>query len=502
METLDSARQGDAASPLAVSAEQLRCLGYRAVDLVVEHLERMRDRPVFRPLTAEARRTLLEQGLAGRGTPLEAVLRRFADTVLPYPMGNGHPRFFGWVNAPPAPGGILAELLAAAMNPSCAGGDHAAIYLERCAVRWLMELVGFPVPGSIGLLVSGASMASLTCLAAARHRAVAAAGDDVRAVGLQGARAPLVMYISDEGHSCLRKSAELLGLGANAVRSVPVDTEFRMDVPALRAAVAADRDRGVVPFCVCASAGTVSTGAIDPLEELAGLCAEERLWLHIDGAYGAVGVLDPAVARQYAGMERADSLALDPHKWLSVPVECGCALVRDGRLLRETFSLVPSYLQTEEGKGFGGLPWYSEYGFQQTRGFRALKLWITLQHLGRSGVAAHVARHNALARRLAVLVDAAPDLELLAPVTLSIVCFRYVPPAWSRDDPRLDALNKAIMQEVQAGGETFVTNAVLRGRFALRACILHYGTSEEDLTALLDVVCRTGARLAAEPPAG
>ena len=502
MPPTDAVERGDGGTGFALSAEQFRQLGHEVVDLVAEYLAGVRDRPVFTPMTVDERRALLDQPLSDEGTRPEIALRRFVETVLPHPMGNGHPRFFGWVNSPPAPVGILAEMLAAAINPSCAGGDHAAIYLERCAVRWLMELVGFPAEGSMGVLLSGASMASLTCLAAARHHAVAAAGGDVRAAGLQRGGPPLILYTSEEGHSCLLKSAELLGLGASAVRTIPVDSEFRMDLATLRAAVTADRDRGAAPFCVCASAGTVNTGAIDPLGDLADLCATERLWLHVDGAYGALGVVDPAVARHYAGMERADSLALDPHKWLSVPVECGCALVRDGRLLREAFSLVPPYLQTEEGKGFGGLPWYSEYGFQQTRGFRALKLWMTLQHLGRRGVAAQVAGHNALARRLARLIDAAPDLELITPATLSIVCFRYVPPTWSRDDPRLDALNKTIMQEVQAGGEAFVTNAVLHGRFALRACILHYGTTEEDLAALIDVVRRTGNRWATQSAAG
>lgn len=492
--------RGDGAAGLAISAGEFRRLGHEVVDLVADHLAGVRERPVFKAMTDDQRRALLEQPLPDEGVAPESALRRFVETVLPHPMGNGHPRFFGWVNAPPAPIGVLSEMLAAAMNPSCAGGDHAAIYLERCAVRWLMELVGFPVDGSMGLLVSGGSMASLTCLAAARHRAVAAAGGDVRSDGLRAGPPLLTLYISEEGHSCLRKSAELLGLGARAVRVVPVDTEFRLDVAALRAEVAADRGRGAVPFCVCASAGTVNTGAVDPLGALADLCAEERLWLHVDGAYGALGALDPAASRRYAGMERADSLALDPHKWLSVPVECGCALVRDGALLREAFSLVPHYLQTEEGKGFGGLPWYAEYGFQQTRGFRALKLWMTLQHLGRRGVAAHVARHNDLARRLAGLIEAAPDLELAAPPTLSIVCFRYVPDGWSRGDRRLDGLNKAIMQDTQAGGETFLTNAVIWDRFVLRACILHYGTTERDIAALVDAVRRTGRRLAAEFP--
>lgn len=493
---MGEAWDGGAPPPLEMDPEEFRRLGRRAVDLAADYLAGIRAGPVFRPMTVEERRALLEQALLEDGAAPEAILDRFERTVLPHPMGNGHPRFFGWVNAPPAPVAILAELLATAMNPSCAGGDHTAIYLERCAVRWLAELLGYPVEGGMGLLVSGGSMASLTCLAAARQRAVAALGGDVRRRGLPP-EARLVLYVSDEGHSCLRKSAELLGLGAEAVRTVPVDADCRFDVAALRTAVAADRSAGRVPFCVCASAGTVNTGAIDPLEAIADLCAEERLWFHVDGAYGAPGILDPAVAACYRGMARADSLAIDPHKWFSVPVECGCALVRDGRLLRETFSLVPPYLQTEEGKGFGGLPWYAEYGFQQTRGFRALKLWMTLQHLGRRGAAAHVARHNALARRLAALVDAAPDLDLAAPVTLSIVCFRYVPAEWRAGDGRLDDLNKAIMQEVQAGGEVFLTNAVLRGRFALRACILHYGTTERDLEALIDVVRRTGRGLAA-----
>jgi glutamate/tyrosine decarboxylase-like PLP-dependent enzyme len=246
---------------------------------------------------------------------------------------------------------------------------------------------------------------------------------------------------------------------------------------------------------VAASAGTVNTGAIDPLDALADLCAAEGLWLHVDGAYGALGVLDPEKAPRYAGMARADSLALDPHKWLSVPVECGCVLVRDGALLRETFSLVPPYLRTEEGRGFGGLPWFSEYGFQQSRGFRALKLWLTMQHMGRAGIGALVSRHNTLAQRLAALVDAAPDLERLAPVELSIVCLRSVPAALRGDESRLDALNKAIMEEIQAGGEAFVSGTVLRGRFALRACVLHYGTTAEDIDALVDVVRRTGERL-------
>jgi glutamate/tyrosine decarboxylase-like PLP-dependent enzyme len=485
----------DDAPALMLDPETFRALGYQAVDLAVAHLAGMREAPVFRPMSPTARLTLLEQSLPASGTTPEEILARFASDVLPYPMGNGHPLFFGWANSPPAPMGVLAELLAAAMGPSCAGGDHAASYLERCVVRWLMELVNFPVDGSMGLLVSGGSMASLTGLATARQRAAVDDGWPVRERGLSGWGERLTMYMSSEAHTTLYKAAELLGIGAEGVRAIPVGQDFRMDMPALHAAIAADRAAGLRPFCVVGSAGTVSTGAIDPLAEIADLCVEEDLWFHIDGALGAVGVLDPRVAAQYDGMERADSLALDPHKWLSAPVECGCILVRDAALLRDTFSMVPPYLRTEEGKGFGGLPWFSEYGFQQTRGFRALKLWMTLLHAGRDGLAAMISGHNALARELAALVVAAPDLELLADANLSICCFRYVPLGIDLDDAALDALNKQIMENVQAGGAAFLTQAMVHGRFALRANILNYGTTSEDIEALVAVVRETGKSL-------
>ena len=465
-----------------------RSLALAAVDLAQDHLAGMRDRAVFVPMTPDERRRLLEQPLPDRGRDPAAILDLFRDAVLPHPMGNGHPGFFGWVNSPPAPIGAVADFLAAAMNPSCAGGDHAAIYVERAAVRGLMELIGFPTDGSMGLLVSGTSVATIVALAAARQRAASAQGWDIRADGLQGARPRLRLYVSPEGHSCLRKAAELLGLGASSIRTIPVDDRFEMDVAALAEAIAADRRAGDLPFCVAASAGTVGTGAIDPLTPIADLCERERLWLHVDGAYGALGVVAKAEAARFAGMERADSLALDPHKWLSVPVECGCVLVRDGALLRDTFSFVPPYLRTEEGKGFGGLPWFSEYGVQQTRGFRALKLWMVLQHLGRSGIRALVERHIALARHLASLIERSDDFELLAPVPLSIVAFRYAPPSLRTDDDRLNALNKRLMEQVQAEGEAFLTNTLVRNKFALRACVLHYASTESDVASLLETL--------------
>jgi aromatic-L-amino-acid/L-tryptophan decarboxylase len=484
------------AKPPAIDPEEFRRLGHELVDLVTAYLVGIPTRPVFQPMTPAERRELMDQPLGDEGLEPAAIVDRFRTAVLPHAMGNGHPRFFGWVNSPPASMGVLADFLAAAMNPSCAGGDHAAIYVERAAVRWLMELIGFPTDGSMGLLVSGGSVASLIGLATARHRAAVQDGWNVRGDGLQKGRPALVLYTSEQGHSCIQKAAEVLGLGSHALRTVAVDAEFRMDVGALRAAIAEDRAAGRRPFCVAASAGSVGTGAIDPLSDLADLCAAERLWLHVDGAYGGLATALPGYRERCAGLARADSVALDPHKWLSVPVECGAILVRNGALLREAWSLVPPYLRTEPDRGFGGLPWYSEYGVQQTRGFRALKLWMTLQHLGRAGVRDLIARHVALAEHLAGLVDRAPDLELLAPPGLSIVCFRYVPAHLRGDEKKLDALNQRVMEDVQASGAAFVTQTTLRGRFALRACLLHYATTEADLAALVDVVRETGDRVA------
>src|SRR5213593_1732388 len=249
-------------APPALDPEHFRRLAYETVDLVADYLAGVPERPVFRPMTPAERAALMQEPLGAAGLDPEALLHRVRSAVLPHAMGNGHPRFFGWVNSPPAPIGVIADFLAAAMNPSCAGGDHAAIYVERAAIRWLMELIGFPTTGSMGLLVSGTSVASIVALAAARQRVATAHGWDIRADGLQGARPRLRVYVSPEGHSCLRKAAELLGLGASAIRVVPVDERFAMDARALREAVAVDRRAGDVPFFVAASAGTVGTGAI------------------------------------------------------------------------------------------------------------------------------------------------------------------------------------------------------------------------------------------------
>jgi aromatic-L-amino-acid/L-tryptophan decarboxylase len=467
-----------------------RSAAHALVDRVADHIAGLPSRPVWEPLPDALRRQLLDLPLPEHPATLDDLVTTMSRDVVPHAMGNGHPAFFGWVNPPPSLAGVIASLAAAAMNPSVVSGDHADVHLERAVVRWLAELVGFPHAPGAGLLTSGGSAATVVCFAGARGRALAAAGHDVRRDGL--ARAPqLIAYVPVEAHSCVRRALELLGVGSGAMREVPLEGG-RLDVAALRASIASDRASGAVPALLVGSAGTVNAGVIDPLEALADVAAAEGLWFHVDGAYGALGVLDPAIAARYRGMERADSLVLDPHKWLGVPVDAGCALVQRPDDLRDAFSLIPPYLRQGSDAPTGT---FAEYGLEQTRPFRALKTWATIAVSGRAGIAAQVARANRLARELATLVEREPELELAAAPETSIVAFRArpagCPPA------RLDDVNRALPEAVQGRGRAFVTGTVLGGRETLRACILHPDTGPEQLATLVAEVVLTARALAA-----
>jgi aromatic-L-amino-acid decarboxylase len=467
-----------------------RSAAHALVDGVADHLAALPSGPVWQPLPGGLGERLLSLPLPEEPAALDELVATTLRDVLPHPMGNGHPAFFGWVNPPPSHAGVMASLAAAAMNPSVVSGDHADVHLERAVVRWLAELVGFPHAPGDGLLTSGGSAATIVCLAGARSRALAAAGHDVRRDGLAGAPR-LTAYVPPEAHSCVRRALELLGLGSGAMRDVPLEAG-RLDAAALRASIASDRASGALPALLVGSAGTVNTGAIDPLDALADVAAAEDIWFHVDGAYGAFGVLDPAIAARYRGMERADSLVLDPHKWLGVPVDAGCALVRLGDDLRDAFSLIPPYLRQDTGAPLATL---AELGPEQTRPFRALKTWATIAARGRAGIAGQVARANALARELAAMVEREPELEPAATPETSIVAFRArpagCPPA------RLDELNRALPEAVQARGRTFVTGTVFDGRETLRACILHPDTGSEHLAILVGEVVATARALAA-----
>jgi glutamate/tyrosine decarboxylase-like PLP-dependent enzyme len=443
------------------------------------HLRDAAEGPVWRPTPPPVREALAGQALPQDGLDTARLLDFFAERVAPYPMGNGHPAFFGWVNAAPHPAGIAGSLLAAAVNPSSAGGDHADVFLERAVVRWIAELVGFPHEPGAGLLTSGASMASIVAVGAARHRALARAGWDVRERGLAGAP-QLTAYAGNEVHSCVRKAIELLGIGGANLRTVDDDGRGHLDPRALAAAVAADRAAGALPFLAVGSAGTVTTGALDPLAALAEVCANAGLWFHVDGAYGAFGVLDPEISWRYAGMERADSLALDPHKWLQVPAGVGCVLVRDRPGLREAFSFVPPYLRDDSGDPLG---WYSEYGIEQTRPFRALPVWASIAARGRAGVAADITACTDAARRLAHLVEKDPDFELAAEAEVSIVAFRYRPEGLGPAEA--DRITAALPTAIQLRGRAFVTGSHYAGRPVLRACLINPEVGGAELELLL-----------------
>ena len=466
-----------------------RRAAHALVDGVADHLAALPSGPVWQPLPDGLREQLLDLPLPEEPAQLDDLVATTLRDVVPHAMGNGHPAFFGWVNPPPSHAGVMASLAAAAMNPSVVSGDHADVHLERAVVRWLAELVGFPHAPGAGLLTSGGSAATIVCLAGARSRALAAAGHDVRRDGLAGAPR-LAAYVPAEAHSCVRRALELLGLGSDSMRDVPLEGG-ELDATALRASIAADRASGALPALIVGSAGTVNTGAIDPLEALAGAAAAEDLWFHVDGAYGAFGVLDPSIAARYRGMERADSLVLDPHKWLGVPVDAGCALVKRADDLREAFSLIPPYLRQDTGAPVGT---FAEHGFEQTRPFRALRTWATIAARGRSGIAAQVARGNALARELAAIVERGPELELAAVPETSIVAFRARPAGCPPD--RLDELNRELPEAVQARGRAFVTGTVFDGRETLRACILHPGTTRAHLETLVVEVVAAARALA------
>ncbi len=471
---------------LAFDEATLRAYGYRVMDEVVAYLSGVRERPIWQAMPDAVHKAIREQELPTAGQPFEETMTFIEQMILPFPQGNGHPRFAGWINSAPAHAGVLVKPLAAAVNFNCGIGDHAGQELERRTVQWIMQLCGFPVEGSAGVFVSGGSEANFTCLQAARCWAAREDGWNVRTEGIQQVRRPFVLYQSDQGHFCIRRAVEAMGLGSNSIHIIPSTPAFQMDVAQLRTQIAADRAAGLRPFCVVATAGTVETGTIDPLDELADLCEEQGLWLHVDGAYGAFGILDERVAPLYKGIERVHSLATDQHKWLSVPIDCGCSLVRDGAALRDAFSLTPASQDEHE-------PWLSEYTLQRTRRFRALDVWAIVRSAGRDGLASAIASNISMARLLARLVEAESTLELVSDGYLSIVRFRYVP-AELRDEPlMLDQLNKLLASEMQQRGRAFLTSTHFQGKELLRACVVNYMTEEADIRAIVDETLRVGS---------
>jgi glutamate/tyrosine decarboxylase-like PLP-dependent enzyme len=469
---------------------EIRRIGRLAADAIAEHRERLEERPVFGKIGADAR---LFQGPAPEaGTPFEETLDFVREHVLPFPMGNSHPRFYGFINATADPVGVAADGLAAAMNPNCWGGDHAAIHVEKQVLSWIAAAMGFP-PEAEGILVSGGSMANFTALAAARR---AMTPGNVREDGLAGPDRPaLTVYASDQVHACVDKAVDLLGIGTSRLRKLPTDERFRMRPADLERAIAEDRAAGFVPAIAVGNAGTVNTGAIDPLHEIADVCDREGLWFHVDGAYGAMATVSKKLAPLFSGIERADSIAADPHKWLYVPYEAGATLVREPGRLGATFRKFPEYLASDPESPFPGPAWFAERGVELSRGFKALKVWVGWRTHGTRGYAEAIENDVRLAHFLADEVDRRPEFERLAETVLSIANFRWKPRGRELSEPELDRVNRRIVNRLVGDGSFFLAPTILKGKAALRVCIVNFRTREEDLVALLDEADRVGREL-------
>ena len=460
-----------------------RRLCHDMLDSALDHVAEAAARPVWRTPPDSVKQALAEPlPLMPQGAERAAAdLLRW---VLPYGTGNTHPRFFGWVHGAGTAGGLLAEMMAGAINANLGGRDHIPVYVERQVIKWCRQIFEFPETAG-GLLVSGTSMATLIGLAVARHHK---GGNDVRRDGLGGAR--LSAYASSESHGSIAKALELLGLGAGALRLVPVGPDHRMDLAALAGAIEKDRRDGCRPFCVVATAGTINCGAIDDLEAIATLCAAEDLWLHVDGAFGALAALSPELRPRLAGLPRADSLAFDFHKWMQVPYDAGCILVRDAELQRAAFSGRQDYLAAAPRGLAGGNPWFCEFGPELSRGFRALKVWFTIKEHGLARLGEVVARNCAQARYLAAQVEADPRLDRVGPAPLNIVCLRFRGPGLSPEAE--DTLNTEIVADLQEQGVAAPSTTRLEGRLVIRVNITNHRTRISDLDLLLEALVACG----------
>lgn len=493
-----------AGSSLDISAAELRELSSQVTQLVTDYFSEVSNLPVFPKTSAGKTIGKIGTQLPVEGEPFEQLLDD-CRTIIENSRHNGHPRFFGYVASPATPPGAFGDLIASALNTNLTSwrSGPAATEIERTVISWLATLIGYGSENlpAHGLLTSGGSMANLTALLMA-HRAKS--DPDVASKGLWNVSAPMTLYASDQIHMSIPKAADILGFGRAQVRFVPGDDRFRMHVTALREIIAADIQEGLKPFCIVGSAGTVNTGAVDPLNEIADVAKEFGLWFHIDGAYGALAALDETKRPLFRGLERADSISLDPHKWLYVPIDSGCLLFRDEARARAAFAFEGAdYIKVHEQDADEAFAFWN-YGPELSRRFRALKIWLTLRYYGVRRIAAAISEDIAVAAYLGEQVEAATDFELLAQPELSICCFRYVPAALQQKlnspeaaavDTELDQLNTNIMNLVQRGGRAYLSSATIRGKFALRACITNFRTTRADIDQTLEIIREAAVEL-------
>jgi len=465
--------------------EAMRALGHQMVDDLIDYWAGIREQKIWRPIPDEVKQ-VFDLPIPEEGQSPEEVYREFKEYIFPYNKGNVHPRFFAWIQGTGTPMGTFGDLLASGMNPNTAIGEHSAMYVDRQVVNWCKQLMNFPAEAS-GILVSGGSMANITALTVARN---SFGEEKIRQRGLKAASGQLLIYCSVETHSCIQKAAEIIGLGTDAVRKIGVNERFELDVTLLKAQLEADIQAGFLPFCVVGTAGTVNTGAIDPMDELLEISRAYQLWFHVDGAYGALAKLDPIYASALRAIEEADSLAFDLHKWLYVPYEVGCTLIRDAKKHRDSFAITPNYLLQEKRGLSGGLDSINNYGFELSRGFKALKVWMSIKEQGRAKYAAMIAQNNRHAAYLAALVEQNPYLELTAPLSMSITCFRMIQPGW--EEKALQELNKEILLRLQEEGIASPSSTILNGKYTLRVANTNQRTRSEDMELLVREVLRLG----------
>lgn len=467
------------------------------LDDILDYLENIRERPVWQP-APDAVRGRFRASLPMEGSDLRDVHQRFMQDILPFSVGNVHPGFMGWVHGGGTAVGMLAEMLAAGLNANLGGRDHMPIEVEKQVLRWVVELFGFPQDAS-GLFLTGSSMANLIGVLIARTRAL---GDEVRSRGIARLSPGLVAYTSARAHGCIAQGMDLAGLGREQLRAIAVDADGRMNLASLAAAVAIDRAAGLTPFLVVGTAGTVDTGAIDDLHAITLLARRERLHFHVDGAFGAMAMLSPALAQRLRGIEFADSIAFDFHKWLQVPYDAAFIVVRDRDLHLRTFATHEgTYLSRGDRGMSAGSPWPCDFGPDLSRGFRALKTWFTIKVYGAQRLGEMIAHTCDLARQLAKRIDESPELELLAPVSLNIVCFRFVGQRGAEGgSDTLDRLNRDLVVALQESGVAAPSSTVLDGRFAIRVALFNHRTTVREIDALLSTTLAFGRSLSAASP--
>jgi len=481
---------------LDLPPDEFRKLGHNLVERIASHLDTLNDRPITAgDSPREIRELLGEHALADKGGDPSQILAETTDLLLDHSLFNLHPKFWGYITGSPAPLGMLGDLLAATINPNVGAFvlSPVATELEKQTVRWIAELIGFPSTCG-GIMVSGGNMANMVAFLAARR---AIAPWDIRQNGLRAGN-QLVLYASKETHTWIQKAADLFGLGLDAIRWIETDDQQRMDAAALERAIQVDSESGkFTPFVVIGTAGSVSTGAIDPLGEIAAICKRHTLWFHVDGAYGAPAAVLPEAPADLKALSLADSVAVDPHKWLYAPLEAGCTLVRDAKHLVEAFSFHPAYYHFSESEGETPTNFH-EFGLQNSRGFRALKVWLGLRQAGRDGYIRMIRDDIALTEAMYRAVQAHPELEAFT-LSLSIATFRYVPAdltlTGDEREQYLNELNTALVTKLQAEGEFFVSNAVIKGAYVLRACIVNFKTDQADVEAVPEMVVRAGRAL-------